>query len=81
MQCISSPFAIRLKHLVPDIKQYKYIHSFSCCSHVEHRAPFGVSVITYNETHGRLLWTSDQPVAETSTCRITQHINTRDKHP
>jgi hypothetical protein len=30
------------------------IHSFSCSSHLEHRAPFGVSVITAG-----LLWTSD----------------------
>jgi hypothetical protein len=37
-------------------------------SHLEHRAPFGVSEITHilRYTVG-LLWTSDQPVAEAST--------------
>jgi hypothetical protein len=35
---------------------------------MEHRAPIGVSVITYTIRHTvRLLWTSDQPVADTST--------------
>jgi hypothetical protein len=43
-------------------------HSFSCSPQLEHRAPFGVSVITHiiKQTVG-LLWTSDQPVAEAST--------------
>jgi hypothetical protein len=32
---------------------------------LEHRAPFGVSVITHTIRHAvGLLWTSDQPVAE-----------------
>jgi hypothetical protein len=46
---------------------YSFIH-FSCSSQLEHRAPFGVSVTTYRirRTVG-LLWTSDQPVTETST--------------
>jgi hypothetical protein len=44
------------------------IHSFSCSSHLEHRALFGVSVITRILRHTvGLLWTSDQPVAEAST--------------
>jgi hypothetical protein len=44
-----------------------YIH-FPIGSQVEHRAPFGVSVITYTLRHTvGLLWTSDQPVAEAST--------------
>jgi hypothetical protein len=44
------------------------IHPFSCSSHLEHRALFGVSVITRILRHtAGLLWTSDQPVLETST--------------
>jgi hypothetical protein len=44
------------------------IHSFPLCSQLEHGAPFGVSVITHKIRHTvGLLWTSDQPVAETST--------------
>jgi hypothetical protein len=44
-----------------------YIHSFSCRSQLEHRAPFAVPVITRTIRHTvGLLWTSDQPVAETS---------------
>jgi hypothetical protein len=43
-------------------------HHFSCSSQLEQRAPFGVSVITHTIRHTvGLLWTSDQPVAETST--------------
>jgi hypothetical protein len=35
---------------------------------LEHRAPFGVYVITHTIRHTvGLLWTSDQPVAEAST--------------
>jgi hypothetical protein len=45
-----------------------FIHSFSCRSHLEHRPPFGVSVITRTIRHTvGLHWMSDQPVAETST--------------
>jgi multidrug efflux pump subunit AcrA (membrane-fusion protein) len=41
---------------------------FSCSSHLEHGAPFGVSVITHILRHTvGVLWTSDQSVAETST--------------
>jgi hypothetical protein len=44
------------------------IHSFSCSSHLEHMAPFGVSVITHILRHTvGLLWFSDQPVAEAPT--------------
>jgi hypothetical protein len=43
-------------------------HSFSCRSHLEQRASFGVSVITHILRHTvGLVWTSDQPVAEAST--------------
>jgi hypothetical protein len=43
-------------------------HSFSCSFQLEHRAPFGVSVITYILRHTvGLPWTSGQPVAEAST--------------
>jgi hypothetical protein len=58
-----------------------YIHSFSCRSQLEHRAPFGVPVITRTIRHTvGLLWTSDQPVSETSTYtgqhnRQTQETN------
>jgi hypothetical protein len=49
----------------------KTIHSFihfPVGSQLEHRAPFGVSVITHTIKHAvGLLCTSDQPVAETST--------------
>jgi hypothetical protein len=42
-----------------------FIH-FPLGSQLEHRAPFGVSVITHTIRHtAGLLWTSDQPVAET----------------
>jgi hypothetical protein len=35
---------------------------------LEHRAPYGVTVITHTIIHTvELLWTSDQPVAEAST--------------
>jgi hypothetical protein len=46
-----------------------FIHSFIFCrSHLEHRPPFRVSVITRTIRHTvGLHWTSDQPVAETST--------------
>jgi cell division septation protein DedD len=40
--------------------------------------PFAICMIVFRHTVG-LLWTSDQPVSETSTC--TGHRNTRDKHP
>jgi hypothetical protein len=44
-----------------------FIH-FPLGSQLEHRAPFGVSVITHTIRHTvGLLWTSDQPVAEAST--------------
>jgi hypothetical protein len=44
------------------------IHSFSCSSQLEHKIPFGVSVITHTVRYTvGLLWTSDQPVAEIST--------------
>jgi hypothetical protein len=47
---------------------FSFIHSFSFRSQLEHRAPFGVFVITHTIRHKvGLLWTSDQPVAETST--------------
>jgi hypothetical protein len=46
----------------------RLINSFSCSPQLEHRAPFGVSVITHTIRHTvGLLWTSDQPVAEAST--------------
>jgi hypothetical protein len=57
------------------INEVHVFHSFSCysSSQPEHRAPFGVSVITQRHTVG-LLWTSDQPVTETYLYlhRITQ---------
>jgi hypothetical protein len=41
---------------------------FPLGSQLEHRAPFGVSVITHTVRHTvGLLWTSDQPVTEAST--------------
>jgi hypothetical protein len=42
-------------------------HSFSCRSQLEHRAPFGVYVMTHTRHTVGLLWTSDQPVAEAAT--------------
>jgi hypothetical protein len=51
-----------------------FIH-FPFLPNLEHRAPFGVSVITYTLRHTvGLLWTSDQPVAETSTCTGQHNI-------
>jgi hypothetical protein len=45
---------------------------FSFRSQLEHRAPFGVSVITHTIRHTvGFIWTSDQPVAEAST--YTEH--------
>jgi hypothetical protein len=56
------------------------INSFAVVPNLEHRAPFGVSVITHIQTHGRT------PLDEWSARRrdlylhrTTQHINTRDK--
>jgi hypothetical protein len=46
----------------------KCTHSFPFVSNLEHRAPFGVFVITHTYRHTvGLLWMSDQPVAEIST--------------
>jgi hypothetical protein len=46
---------------------YIFIH-FPAVPNLENRAPCGVSVITHTIRHMvGLLWTSDQPVAETST--------------
>jgi hypothetical protein len=42
---------------------------------MEHRAPFGVSVITHTI---RLLWTRDQPVAEASTYTGQHNIFTQE---
>jgi hypothetical protein len=43
-------------------------HYFPLGSQLEHRAPFGASVITHTIIHTvGLLWTSDQPVTEAST--------------
>jgi hypothetical protein len=42
-----------------------FIIRFPVGSQLEHRAPFGVSVITHTIRHTvGLLWTSDQPVAD-----------------
>jgi hypothetical protein len=61
----------------PPLDTYKFaIHSFihfPFVPNLEHRAPFGVSVIIHTLRHTvGLLWTSDQLVAETSTY-IGQH--------
>jgi hypothetical protein len=49
--------------------EYSFIIHFPLDSQLEHRAPFGVSVITHTIRHTvGLLWTNDQPVTET-----TQH--------
>jgi hypothetical protein len=57
--------------LIPSCKVEKYtlkfIHSFSCRSQLEHRAPFQVYVITHTRHTAGTLWTSYQPVAESST--------------
>jgi hypothetical protein len=45
-------------------------------TNLEHRAPFGVSVITLIQTHGRTLWTSNQPVVEISTYTGQQNRQT-----
>jgi hypothetical protein len=49
----------------------RFIHNsftFPVHSQLEHRTPFGISVITHTIRHTvGLLWTSEQPVAETST--------------
>jgi hypothetical protein len=53
-------------------------HAFSCSSQLEYTDPFGVSVITHTIRHTvGLLWTSDQPVAETST--YTDNTTYKDK--
>jgi hypothetical protein len=62
-------------------KIYSFIH-FLLGSHLEHRAPFGVSVITHTKTHGRTplyAWLVRRRGLYLH--RTTQHINTRDKHP
>jgi hypothetical protein len=59
------------------IVQMSFIY-FPVVPNLEHRPPFGISVITHTIRHPvELLWMSDQPVAETST--YTEE--TRDKHP
>jgi hypothetical protein len=54
-----------------------FIHSsflFPVGSQLEHRAPFGVSVISHTIRHTvGLLWKSDQPVAEA--CAYTGQHN------
>jgi hypothetical protein len=58
------------------LQQHSFIHSFIFLyvPNLEHRAPFGVSVITRTIRHTvGLLWMSDQPVAEASTY-TGQHI-------
>jgi hypothetical protein len=56
-----------------------FVNSFSCSSHLEHKAPFGVSVITHILIHKvGLLWTSDQPVAETSTYTGQHNVYTQE---
>jgi hypothetical protein len=52
------------------------IHSFPCSPQLEHRAPFGASVITHTRHMVGLLWTSDQPVAETFTYTGQHNIYT-----
>jgi hypothetical protein len=48
-------------------------------SQLEHRASFGISVITYTLRHmAGLLWMSDQPVAETSTYTGQHNIQTQE---
>jgi hypothetical protein len=54
---------------MPSFSTFIIIHSliFRLGFQLEHRAPLGVSVITHAIRHTvGLLWTSDQPVAETS---------------
>jgi hypothetical protein len=59
---------------------YHSFINFPVVPNLEHRAPFGVSVITLTIRHTvGLLWTSDQPVAETSTC--TGQHNTQTSIP
>jgi hypothetical protein len=59
-----------------------FIHSFSCNSYLEHKAPFGVSVITHIQTHGRTPldeWSARR--RELYLHRTTKHKNVRDKYP
>jgi hypothetical protein len=59
-------FKIRIKKKKE--KENIVVIHFPVVPDLEHRAPFGVSVITHTVRHTvGLLWTSDQPVAETST--------------
>jgi hypothetical protein len=57
---ITVAIVILLRHFGPS-----FIHSFvrsPLGSQLEHRAPFGVSVITHTTRHTvGLIWTSDQP--------------------
>jgi hypothetical protein len=68
-----------------NISELNFIHSlihFPFVPNLEHRAPFGVSVITHTIRHTvGLIWTSDQPVAETLPTQdnTTQHVNTTDR--
>jgi hypothetical protein len=53
---------------------HSFIH-FPLGSQLEHKAPFGVSVITYTIRHMvGLLWASDQPIAEASTYTAQHNI-------
>jgi hypothetical protein len=65
----SKRLATRSKCYIPtSLTAVNLFINFPFVSNFEHRAPFRVSVITLTIRHTvGLLWTSDQPVAETST--------------
>jgi hypothetical protein len=67
--------------VIPALYDSFIIHLLSCSSHLEHTAPFGVSVITHTirQVTG-LLWTSDQPDAETSTYAEQHNIQTQQRN-
>jgi hypothetical protein len=50
------------------MNHHSFLHSFSCTFPTSNKGPFRGFLITHTIRHTvELLWTSDQPVAETST--------------
>jgi hypothetical protein len=80
MLCASEHYPIvRLERLIETKVKSGHDSFISCILNLEHRAPFGVSVITHTIRHTvGLLWTSYQPFAEVSTYTGQHNVQTQD---
>jgi hypothetical protein len=76
------PCRLSAYSLIRNLPNPIFIHSFSCSSQLEHRAPFGVPVITQINTH-RKAPLDEWPARRRGLYlhRTTQHKNARDKDP